>query len=40
MPTTRNKKNDKRMYLMRSFGLRRPKNPKATEITTANRRNA
>jgi len=39
-PTTRKRKNDHRMYLMRSFGRRRPKNPKAIEITTANSRNA
>src|SRR5208283_1556893 len=40
MPTARKRNSDQRMYLMRSLGRRRPRKPKATEMTTAKRRKA
>lgn len=40
MPTNRNNRKDHKMYLTRSFGWRRPRNPKATEITAAKNKNA
>jgi hypothetical protein len=40
IPTTRNNRKDHRMYLIRSFGWRRPRKPNATEITAAKNKNA
>src|SRR5271165_3464293 len=39
-PTARKRKKDHRMYLTRSEGLRRPRKPKATEMTAAKSKNA
>lgn len=40
MPTNRNSTKDHKIYLTRSFGWRRPRNPKATEMTAAKINNA
>jgi hypothetical protein len=40
MPTTTNNRNDHKMYLTRSFGWRRPRNPNAIEMTAAKNKNA
>src|SRR5215831_5717556 len=40
MPTTKKRSSDHKIYFTRSFGRRRPRNPKAIEITTENSKNA